>query len=682
LTSSSRSRAARILRKPPHVVARKAAQAGRAELERLAAPRRARRLTERALLAKLEAADLASLWERLAAAPYVSAGPALTGSDLDEVAPGERARILGAADDVVDRRVDLLGSGPIELGTPVDWLCDFKTGRRWEPAYARRIEYTNLDEPSDVKVPWELSRMQWLIPAGQAYALTGDERYAFATRALLEEWIAANPYAYTVNWSCTMDVALRAMTWTYLFHTLHASEAWADTVFRGRFLRSLYLHGDFTERNLEWSDINGNHYTADAAGLVFVGLFFARGAAPEQWHDHGWRILLGELPRQVTDDGVDFEASSAYHRLVTELFFLPALYRLRRGYDVPESYRARLAGMAMFASAYAREDGTTPLWGDADDARALPMGGQDLNDHRYLAGAIGLALSDDRILDRAAGPRSEAVWLHGAGLAASLSDRPTPPGLHSESFPQAGVYLMRGEHDHVFVDCGPVGLAGRGGHGHNDCLAFDAVLAGVHLVADPGSYVYTASPEWRNRFRSTAAHNTPVIDGAEQNRFTGPLDLWTLRDDATPCVLLWRPERALFRGTHSGYGRLPGSVAPVRTLALDGAVHRLAVQDQFEGAGEHTVTIRYTFAPAVELHMTMGAARLEALGEEFVLAWDGEWSVEESDAWFSPSYGVKQACRALEFSRAGPLRPLLVVIAPATAAGDALEWGRSAVEES
>ena len=80
--------------------------------------------------------------------------------------------------DAVERRVDLLGSGPTELGTPVDWLCDFKTGRRWEPAYARRIEYANLDEPSDVKVPWELSRMQWLIPAAQAYALTGDERYA------------------------------------------------------------------------------------------------------------------------------------------------------------------------------------------------------------------------------------------------------------------------------------------------------------------------------------------------------------------------------------------------------------------------------------------------------------------------------------------------------------------------
>ncbi len=35
---------------------------------------------------------------------------------------------------------------------------------------------------------------------------------------------------------------------------------------------------------------------------------------------------------------------------------------------------------------------------------------------------------------------------------------------------------MRNNVDHVFIDCGPLGLAGRGGHGHNDCLAFEAVL--------------------------------------------------------------------------------------------------------------------------------------------------------------------------------------------------------------
>ena len=243
----------------------------------------------------------------------------------------------------------------------------------------RDIVYVNPHDTSDVKVPWELSRLQWLMPAGQAYLLDGDERYAEAVRAVLEDWIDANPCAGTVNWSCTMEAALRILSWTWFFHVFHGSRAWADPAFRERFLCALYLHGDFTERHLEHSDVNGNHCTADAAGLVFAGLFFGPGKDPERWLARGWSLLQEELPRQVSPDGVDFEASVAYHRLVAELFLLPALYRRACGLDVPAEYRERLVAMARFTAAYSRPDGGTPLWGDADDARALPLGSQALH---------------------------------------------------------------------------------------------------------------------------------------------------------------------------------------------------------------------------------------------------------------------------------------------------------------
>src|SRR5690606_32090388 len=140
-------------------------------------------------------------------------------------------------------------------------------------------------------------------------------------------WIVENPMGGSVNWTCTMDVALRAIVWTWFFHVFGGSRAWSTTEFRSLFLQSLYLHGDFIERNIERSDINGNHYTANAAGMVFVGLFFGSGDASERRAAEGWRILSEETVNQVHDDGVDFEASVPYHRLVTELFLLPALYR-------------------------------------------------------------------------------------------------------------------------------------------------------------------------------------------------------------------------------------------------------------------------------------------------------------------------------------------------------------------
>ena len=69
----------------------------------------------------------------------------------------------------------------------------------------------------------------------------------------------------------------------------------------------------------------------------FAGLFFGTGKKPLRWSELGWQMLCEELPRQILADGVDFEASVPYHRLVTELFFFPALYRKILGLEIPGS---------------------------------------------------------------------------------------------------------------------------------------------------------------------------------------------------------------------------------------------------------------------------------------------------------------------------------------------------------
>ena len=627
------------------MIARRALDEALVELERVRAPRRRRSFGDRALLRELRASSLTEGWERLVArAPFARTAP-----DLPEE---ERRRVLASAEDAVERRVDLLGSGVVELGRPIDWLRDPKTGYRWPSGYAPRLEYANLDRPSDVKLPWEISRVQWLLPAGQAYLLTGEERYAESARDVLDEWIAANPYAGTVNWSVTMEAALRILSWSWLLGALGHSEAWRDDGFRGRLLRALWLHGDYTARHLERSDVNGNHFTADAAGLVFAGLLLGQ----DTWAADGWQLLVEELPRQVHEDGVDFEASAAYHRLVCELFLLPALYREQLGLDVPASYRTRLETMGRFTAAILHPDGLAPLWGDADDARALPLGGQPVNNHRYLPALLRLG-----------GDVSEARWLLGP-----TEERPLPP-RGSASFPAGGVYVLARDQDHVVIDCGPVGLAGRGGHGHNDCLSFEATLAGERVVSDCGSYVYTASPVERNRFRATAAHNTPLVDSVEQNRI--PESLWLLEDDAHAEPLL--VEELRFRGAHTGYLRLADPVRPVRTIALEPERHALLVHDALEARAPHDVEIPFHLAPGLEVgDPTDGVVRVGG----FTLRWDGPWDCTVEPGWVSPSYGVREPAKKVVFRRHGPVEPLTVVLAPHDVPAETLwAWAQGAV---
>lgn len=649
----------RGLQKPPRVIVRRVYQLISAEIARVTVRGRVRRVSIEYLLHRIGAKNLAECWIYLSKQPYPAYFPRQRQGDLETYCPGHTEDILHLADQALGHCVNLLGSGWIQLGKDIDWLKDYKTGFSWPSQYCRDIDYNNKDRPSDVKFPWELSRFQWLIPVGQAYLLTGDERYAAHVKTVISDWVAKNPVAMTVNWACTMEVALRIMSLTWFFHVFHQSGAWQDSTFQQQFLLSLYWHGKFTAANLEYSDINGNHFTADAAGLVFAGLFFSQGKEPTKWQTLGWQLLEKELPLQVKADGVDYEASLAYHRLVLELFFLPALYREIRGLSIETSYQDRIIAMAEFVAAYSRADGTPPLWGDADDARALPFAHQAINDHRYLIGWVGVHWDQPSLMQRFTGPMAEIYWSLGENAVKRLTAAmKTNETRVSQAFAESGYFIMQSQDDHIFIDCAEVGLAGRGGHGHNDCLAFTAVLAGEELISDCGAFVYTASYEDRNLFRSTTFHNTPGINNVEINRFLGPDYLWNLHYDAKPRVITWETssELSVFVGSHGGYQRLDPPLQLMRLIAHEPLSHRLLIYDHFVGAGEYDFRIPLHLAPQVMvLGRTDDSVILGSGNKQFIVTFSagGEWGLSIEPTRISPSYGVEIPSQQLVWSRRG-----------------------------
>lgn len=655
-------KARRAIGKPPLYVARRIIAEISASSERWRAPWRARRTTGRSIRAAFGSPSIGDLWNRLLVRGVLRTA-SIDPIDFDRMCPGDAQRIFARAEDAVNHRVQFLGTPLHELGDDIDWHTDFKVGKTWPPRFFRDIEYANLDQPSDVKIAWELSRMQWLVPLGQAYTLGADERYALAARRIIESWMRANPYARSVNWTCTMEAAMRVMVLTWLFGVLGHTSSWQDDGFRENFLTALWLHVDFTCRFIERADVNGNHFLADAAALVIGGSLFGECAQGRRWLNLGLTELEREIQLQVFSDGVDYEASVPYHRLVLELFFAAA-YSLRRD-GVSDAYRRRLSAMARFVAAYSRANGSTPLWGDADDARVLPFGGQALGDHRYLIGLVGLLLEDADLVGLHTGPLCEAFWWFGAvaaqRLAGSAQRLPS-----SQAFTDAGVYIMRNQDDHVFIDCGPVGLAGRGGHGHNDALSFEAMLKGILLVSDSGSFVYTANPAARNRFRGTSMHNTPVIDGVEINSFIAPDNLWQLADEIRPYTLEWSPGgiRDVWSGGHCGYRKLGEPVDVRRKIVLEHSRHILSITDTFTGRGCHDIVIPLQLARGVEFQATSAVSGLlRYCDAQFRVTWssDAAWAVVPSRSSISPSYGVSVDINRIEWRRSGALPCSLTV---------------------
>ena len=606
------------------------------------------------LLAHTHASSIDALWTDLARAPFF-----LHATDRDRYVaafvaryPAARDEIVSAAEAVLRHEFDLLGSGPCQLGPRLPWHADFKTGRQWPLLYSPDIEFSELDRPTDVKVPWELSRCQHFPLLGQAYWLTGDERYAREFVGEITDWIERNPWGHGVNWICAMDVALRAISWTWGFYFFNESESCKSAQFRGALLRSLFLHGEWVASHLEKGPVNGNHYLSDGAGLVFLGTFFSRAEKGRAWLAAGRSIVLDEMLLQVSEDGVDFEGSTAYHRLVMELFLTS--YQLLRlhGEVIPSRQWTRLERMAEFVEAYVKPDGLAPLVGDADDGRVQILGRQAIGDHRYLLSSCAVVFDRADFKRGAADFHQESFWMLGPDGAATFDRIDRSGGFPvSRAFDAGGYYILRRPRTHVFVDCANVGMRGIGGHGHNDILSFELVLDGMPIVSDCGAYLYTASREWRNRFRSTAFHATIQIDEEEVNRFIGPDFLWQLQDDATPADVGFaiEPARDWFRGSHLGYARLSSPVRVTREIAMAKREPLVAVADTLTGTGTHDAVWRFPLDPSLVATIEGVSVRFDRSGDQRWLTaastLPSAWTIEPG--WVSPSYGVRHATQVV-----------------------------------
>lgn len=608
-----------------------------------------RLLTERVFLGAAGARSVDALWERQRRQPFFIDPADREGCVRSFTAqfPDAAGGIIEAADRVLAHEFDLLGSGPTDLGSPLPWHDDFKTGRRWPLGFCMDIEYNELDRPSDVKVPWELSRCQHFTTLGRAFWLSGDDRYADEFAAEVSDWIAANPYGYGVNWACAMDVALRAVSWIWGFYFFADAPACRNPAFRTGFLRTLFLHGEFVSTYLERGDLNGNHYLCDGVGLVFLGCFFTKTRRAARWRSIGRAIVEQEIFNQTTPDGVDFEQSTAYHRLVLEAFLTSFELLRRAGEPVPSACLERLERMCEFVQAYTKPDGRAPLIGDADDGRIQILGAQAIGDHRYLLSTAAAMYGRADFKASAGRCWEETFWLLGPEAPerlARLPDEPRP--ACSAAFPEGGFYILRSPYAHLIIDCGEVGMKGRGGHGHNDILSFELFLNGFNVVTDCGAFLYTASREWRNRFRSTAFHNTLQIDGEELNRFVSPDALWQLRYDATPIDPLMSdaPGVERFQGGHRGYERLGSPVTHTRECFLDTTAPRMLVRDRLDGRGSHDTAWRFHLDPAVSAELE-GTDVCLRHGDRVVwlmpVRHEPGLSLSLQPGWVSPSYGVK-----------------------------------------
>jgi heparinase II/III-like protein len=468
--------------------------------------------------------------------------------------------------------------GELSLGSETQWRRDPLSNYVWPLDYHRDIKLMRTDG-SDIRVLWELNRLGRFLPLACAYASTHDERYCAEFVAQLRSWDDQNPYGRGPNWTCAMEVSLRAMNLLAAFEFFrHSPQMHAD--FLKFFLRLLQQHGNYIRRNLEFSYIvTSNHYLSDVVGLLWLGLLLPELRDAQEWREFGLRQMLLEMDKQVLPDGADFEASTGYHRFVTELFLYSFMLCRANNVEIEKRYWSRLQQMLQYIRAYLRPDGCAPLIGDTDSGQVLPVMRRRADDHDYLLD-VGAEVFDDP----------------------SLKTR----SAVSQAFPNAGTYIMRDGDLYLCFNASGVGINGRGSHGHNDVLSIEVSAGGRAFIVDPGTYVYSADLAKRHEFRSTAYHSTVQIDGLEQN--TIHVDSpFVIGNEAKPRVLEWKTSEDFDKVVAEHYGY---PVTHRRTVTFDKRARLWVIDDEFFGDGEHVYEARFHFAPLLDV--SVDGASVEA----------------------------------------------------------------------
>lgn len=549
--------------------------------------------------------DRVDEWRRLSMADKFLVGPSKLESFNKWIAlnPNHQNEIIARAADIENGKISIFDQDYTFSWKNMPWHTDWRWRHTWDPAYYKTYQYYIRGKESgyDVKFPWELSRFLFLVPLAQAFLITHESKWRNRIVSCVSDWEEKNPVAYSVNW-CAMECAMRGITLSLVTMML-AADADTDRDDLVILLRQLTLHGKFLFWNIEYTSVRNNHYTANLIALLMIGMTLQNIYRPAtQWVAYAAKRIPKEIELQYCEDGVNFEKSTSYHRLVTELFLLGLITLDHSGDCVPKRSRFLLHRACEYTRFYTRPDGLAPNLADNDSARILAFDCVPLRCHSPLLSLAASYFSDGSLNSEVRNPSASVPWLLGEKGSPFTNPNKNRPagGAGSRAFKAGGIFISREGENYLITDYGEVGLKETGGHGHNDTFSFELVLGGRSVIVDSGSPVYTGDLALYDLYRSTGFHNTVKVDGQEMAPL---LATWKIGNEATPVNVHFNTnsEFDTVEGEHSGYARLADPLVHKRILTFYKREGKLICRDLFQCAGKHRIERFLHFAPGLDI---------------------------------------------------------------------------------
>jgi hypothetical protein len=515
---------------------------------------------------------------------------------------------VSVADKLLENRWNLGSRFPIAtLPDPLTWTEDPFADPQW------RFLFYSLKPTSNLLY---------------AYDITRDVKYRDKLVSILESFAAYDasrpvgpPYDRT-RFDHRHGAAFRAMV---LVNTLVKLERSGDIApaLAESLKAAIARLGTFLAVAMNF-DPEYNHGFTEAAALALVAANFPDLPKAPSWQATALDRLSSLMLNSVDGDGVELENSPFYHFYVLSLAYQIDRWARRYGIPLPEGFQTTMTSMVSYATFVLQPDGRIPLAGASVE--------------------LGVDNLDPAVYSDLAKEFPEFAYVYTLGASATApTDRVVLFPASGQAFLRSGFGTGRADvaqETHIAFNVGKW----RTSHSHLDVLGLDYYAAGARQLCDSGLYTYDPGPDY-DFFFGTRAHNTVVVDGADQ----------ATSGDVTAGLTTSGASWAYQSGSHGLY---PGVVHRRSVLLLERDL--TLVYDTLESEAPHDYAQVWHLVSDYSASLAgMDSTGLATDGQPMVVVRQGlgaglsllsvKGATAPMQGWYSEIYGTKVPNQVLEY---------------------------------
>ncbi len=480
-----------------------------------------------------------------------------------------------------------------------EFLFDLKWDmeRTYEPVVFEKDIVWDYKPGDDPEFIFQFNRHRFFICLGQAYAITGDEKYAKTFVSQMTDWIEKQPLSKEnrgTTWR-TIEAGLRGEYWCKAICYFRDSENLTDKAV-DQFYQCMVTHADYLIQEHSVLRRMSNWSVLEDHGLLMIGLILPQSERTKEYIKIALEHLTIEARLQIMPDGAQWEQSPMYHNEVFHCYLDTLLLCKRNQIIVPDEIVERVYRMAYANLSWIKPDHHQFMNGDSDST--------DIRDLLTVAAYY----FKDPVLKYVAFEKIdfESIWDLGIGAVEEYQKLPVKePEETSKALTDSGNYYLRSDWSEqanlLHFHCGTVGA----GHGHSDKLHIDLVVQGEDVLMDAGRYNYVPGPK-RFEFKDPTAHNTILVDGK----------FFSICKDSWECSKLTAPvnqkhkflgQYEYVQGGHLGYMDLENGVYVNRkVIHIKPDIYIIA--DEMYSGGEHTYEEFFHFNNQGQVTLTANSA--------------------------------------------------------------------------